>query len=253
MKTFRTLARFINFILQEYVRSGRIVVELIATLAFCFIFLRPSGEGMEAHYFFTVTGIFSLGLTLYTVSSSLNLGDRPQGYVLLARRLDSTSYLLGYYLNALLIVTGMYLLICITTVFWNPPSGLSSGGWLLGTLPLLLNVGLLGALLLMLSPLVFSAGWRLFVLTLIALAFSSNFIPRPILDALPAVIQRLLTSLQTVLSWPLVPAFRGFALSLSRDYSGSASIIIIAQISLLIALLGLAMYAFAQRDLVFSG
>lgn len=87
---------------------------------------------------------------------------------------------------------------------------------------------------------------------MIALAFSSNFIGHPILDTLPTTVTNVLAGAQTILSWPLVPAFSGFALTLSRDYSGSALVIIIAQVSLLVTLLAVAVYAFGQRDLIFT-
>jgi hypothetical protein len=57
---------------------------------------------------------------------------------------------------------------------------------------------------------------------------------------------------QALLSWPLVPAFSGYALAISRDYSGTAPVILVAQASMLLALLGLALYAFSRRDLIFS-
>lgn len=252
MRSFLRMLRFIGFTLRDYLRSGRIMVDLIATTVFFVIFLRPSGRPIEAGYFFTVTGIFLLGLTLYTLSATLSMGDRPQGYVVLMRRLDRAGYLLSHYYNALVILSGIYGLICLATALLNPPVDLTVGGWLIGTIPMLLNVALLAALLLMLSPLVFSPGWRLFVLGLIALAFSSNFIPTSMYDALPSTLQVLLDSAQTMLSWPLVPGFSGFALAVQRNYDASALFIIIAQFSLLVALLGLSIYAFAQRDLIFS-
>lgn len=252
MPTVLRLVRFVGFVLLEYIRSGRVLVEMIAAVVFFVVFLRQTGQVIDAEYFFTVTGVFVMALTLYTMSAMLGLGDRPQGYVLLARRLDRTSYLLGYYLGAQVILDGTYGVICAATATVNRPVDLDLMGWVLGTVPLVLNVGLLSALLLMLSPLVFSAGWRLFVLGLIALAFSSNFIGGTLLQSLPEQVTQVLGGVQTVLSWPLVPAFSGFALSLSRDYSGSAFVIIVAQLSLLTAFLGLAVYAFARRDLLFS-
>lgn len=252
MRTILRTMRFTGFTLLDYGRSGRILIELIAVMAFFFIFLRRWGQGINGEYFFTVVGIFMLVLTFYTTSAVIGLGDRPQGYVVLARRLSRSSYLIGLYLATLCIVMGIYGLVCIATAIHNPPFDLSLRGWVLGTLPLSLNAGILTALLMMLSPLVFPSGWRLFVLGLIAVAFSSNFIGGPLLASLPEVVQRLLQSAQTILSWPLVPAFSGFALSLSRDYSGSAPVILLAQLSLLAALLGLALYAFSRRDLIFS-
>lgn len=250
----RTL-RFTIFTLLEYGRSARILVELIAAMAFFYIFLRKTGQSIDAAYFFTTTGVFVPALVLFTMSSMIGLADRPQGYIVLARRLGRAGYLLGLFLSAVLIAAAVYGLICIATALLNPPLDLTLQGWLLSTPPLLLNVGLMAALVLMLSPLVFPTGWRLFVLGLIALAFSSNFMGGTLREQLReqfSVGYTLLMSVQTMLSWPLVPAFSGFALALRPDYSGSAPVIIIAQLSLLVALLGLSLYAFSRRDLVFN-
>lgn len=253
MQSVRRTFLYTGFLLLEYFRSARILAESVAAVAFFVIFLRRSGQSIDAAYFFTVSGIFTVALMIYTMSILLGMADRPQGYVLLARHIGRAGYLLGIFNCALVIVGAMYGLICIATAFYNPPVGLTFSGWLLGTLPLGLNVALMAALLLMLSPLVFSSGWRLFVLGLIALAFSSNFVTGTLRAALPDAVQRILATAQTVLSWPLVPAFSGFALATTRDYSGAAFVILIAQASLLMALLTLAVYAFIQRDLIFHG
>lgn len=246
----RTL-RFIGFTLIEYVRSGRILIELIAAAIFFYVFLQK--YRVDANYFFTVNGVFGPLLTLYTMSAVIGLGDRPQGYILLVRRLSRADYLLGLYVTALAIVAGIYGLISVASALINPPSGLTLTAWLLGTLPMLLNYCLLAALMLMLSPLVFPASWRLFVLSLIALAFSSNFISGTMRDALPAVVQAILRAIQAILGGPLVPAFYGFQLAVTRDYSAPTAIInIIAQCSLLISLLIMSVYSFNRRDLVFN-
>jgi hypothetical protein len=66
-------------------------------------------------------------------------------------------------------------------------------------------------------------------------------------------IATALEVLRTIFSTPLLPAFTGFALSLSRDYSGIGVAIPLAQLSLTLSLLALAVYAFARRELIFSG
>lgn len=244
------LLRFTGFTLLEYLRSGRIAIEIVGLLAVFFIFLR---RPMNAQYFFSVLGVFTPVLTLYTMAAFIGLGDRPQGYVLLARGIGRGTFLLGLFFSACIIVAGAYGVLSLATAVLNRPGDLGFGGWLLGTLPLLLNIGLLAALLLMLSPLVFPTGWRLVVLGLIALAFSSNFIGGTLLVALPDAIRSVLRALQALLGGPLVPAFYGFQLAVTRDYSTPTAIAnILAQASLLVSLLGLSIYAFARRDLIFS-
>lgn len=244
------LLRFVGFTLLEYLRSGRVAIEIIALLAAWFVFLR---RPMNAEYFFSVAGVFSPALTLYTMAAFIGLGDRPQGYVLLSRGVGRALYLLGLFLSACAVVSGAYGLLSILTAVVNPPFDLGLLGWVGGTLPLLLNIGLLAALMLMLSPLVFPAGWRLFVLGLIALAFSSNFIGGTLLEAMPDALRSVLRALQALLGGPLVPAFYGFQLAVTRDYTtATAYANILAQASLLVSLLGLAIYAFARRDLIFS-
>lgn len=244
------LLRFTGFTLLEYLRSGRVAIEIIAALATWFIFLR---RPMNAEYFFSVLGVFTPALTLYTMAAFIGLGDRPQGYVLLSRGVGRMSYVLGLFLAACAVVAGAYGAICLAVAALNRPFDLDLWGWVLGTTPLLLNIGLLAALMLMLSPLVFPTGWRLFVLGLIALAFSSNFIGGTLLEAMPDAVRSLLRAAQAILGGPLVPAFYGFQLAVTRDYSTpTAYANLLAQASLLTSLLGLALYAFSRRDLIFS-
>jgi uncharacterized membrane protein len=245
----RTLL-FTLFTLIEYMRSGRIWIELVATVAFYAVFLRGQ---LNAEKFFSLVGIYSLVLTIYTMSAIISLGDRPQGYIVLARRVGRAGYVLGLYCSALLILLLVYAVLSTLTATISDLTDLPLNGWLLGSLPLLLNVGLMSALILMLSPLIFSAGWRLFVLGMIALTFSGNFLGSATIEQFPSLAQGVLRTLQTILGWPLVPAFSGFALSLSRDYSGNAPVILVAQASLLVALLSLSIYTFSRRELLLSG
>jgi hypothetical protein len=248
----RTL-RFTGFILTEYLRSGRIALEIIITLAVYFVFLRRVSVEMSAEYLFSVLGVFTPLLTLYTMSMIISLGDRPQGYVVLSRGISRASYLIGLFLAGWVVVTGSYGLLSLGAALLNPAADLDLLGWVLGTLPLLLNIGLLAALVLMLSPLVFATAWRLLVLGMIALAFSSNFIGGVLFESLSIWMQNLLRALQALLGGPLVPAFYGFQLAVSRDYSSTTAVInLFAQLFLLLALLGLAIYAFARRDVIFN-
>ncbi|MBK9712068.1 MAG: hypothetical protein IPO81_12215 [Kouleothrix sp.] len=248
----RTL-RFVAFTLVEYARSGRILIELLASVIFFYIFLRRWTSAPPPEYFFSTTGLFVLGLTFYTASSVQSLGDRPQGYLLLVRRIGRGGYLLGLYLAVQLIVWSIYGLLCLATALYNPVRDLDLRGWLLGSIPLLLNATLLGALLLLLAPMVLPGTGRLAVLALIAVAFSGSLLSGQTLAGLPAALTAALSVLRTIFSTPLLPAFTGFALSVSREYGGIAFAIPLAQLSLTLGLLSLAIYIFSRREIIFSG
>src|SRR5918911_5384023 len=125
MTTLTRTYRFVAFTLVEYARSGRILVELLASMVFFYIFLRRSDSGTQANYFFSTTGLFVLGLTFYTTSAIMGLGDRPQGYLILARRLGRGGYLLGLYLATQTVVWAMYGLLSLGAALTNPVEGLS--------------------------------------------------------------------------------------------------------------------------------
>ncbi|NJP06853.1 MAG: hypothetical protein HC837_15170 [Chloroflexaceae bacterium] len=241
---------FISFLLTEYLISGRILVETIAIGAFYVLFLRSDTQ-IDASKFFSLTSIFMLGLTIYTMSMVMNMANRPQNYMVLARRLSRSGFLISLYFIALIILVTGYALLSAVTISLSTPQNLDLTNWFLGSLPLLLNVGVLLALLLMLSPLACSPGWRLLVMGLIAMAFSGSFVGSSVIEQLPDTFRRILSSLQTIFSWPLVPAFSGYVLSVQRDYTNNAFAILLAQASLLIALLGLAVYAFSRREIIF--
>ena len=106
-------------------------------------------------------------------------------------------------------------------------------------------------MLTLLAPMVLSSGWRLTILALVAIAFSGNLLGGPTMQRL-GPIATALDVLRTIFSTPLLPAFTGFELSLSRDYSGISAAIPLAQLSLTLGLLALAVYAFTRRELIFS-
>lgn len=252
MNTLIRTFRFTAFTLIEYARSGRILVELLASVAFFYLFFRRWASPPPPEYFFSTVGLFVLALTFYSTSAMMGLGDRPQGYILLVRRIGRGSYLLGLYCAGLAIVWGLYALISLGVALYNPVVGLDLTGWLLGTLPLLLNSALLGALLTLLAPIVITAGWRLGVLALVATAFSGSLIGGQTLATLPPQLATAIDVLRTIVSTPLLPAFTGFSLSVNRNYTGIEVAIPLAQLSLTLGLLALAVYAFARRDLIFS-
>jgi hypothetical protein len=253
MTAFTRTIRFATFTLVEYVRSGRILIELIASVIFFYIFLRRWTSAPTPEYFFSTVGLFMLALAFYTASSINSLGDRPQGYLVLSRRLGRGGYLIGLYVASQAIVWAIYGLISLATAVYNPVVSLDARGWLLGTIPLLLNVAQLAALLTLITPMVLPSGGRLGVLALIAIAFSGGLIGQQTLAELPAGLTTLLSVLRTIFSTPLLPAFTGFALSVSRDYSGIAFAIPLAQLSLTLGLLSLALYVFSRREIIFSG
>lgn len=245
MSAIRRTLLFSAFTLLEYLRSGRILVELVATVIYFYVFFRRQETPLGADQFFTNNGIFTLALALYAASTILGLGDRPQGYVVLTRRLGRTGYLLGLYLAVLSVVLGAYGLISLGCALYNQPAGMTLGQWLLGSLPLALNVAIAAALLCLLSSLVFAPGWRLVVLGLLAAAFSSKLLDR-------TFAQPLAAPLHTVLAAPLLPAFAGFELSVTRQYNSLSAALILAQILMTLGLLALALYSFGRRELVFS-
>jgi hypothetical protein len=249
MNTFIRTIRFVAFTLTEYVRSGRILIELLAALVFFYIFLWRGTA--QPDYFFTTTSLFTLFLTFSTIAATQNLGDRPQGYLILVRRIGRGAYLLGLYIAAMLAVLALYVLISLAGAL-TQKLGFDARAWLLGSIPLLLNVALLGAMLTLLAPMVLPSGWRLTILALVAIAFSGNLLGGPMMQRLGSIATAL-EVLRTIFSTPLLPAFTGFELSLSRDYSGISVAIPLAQLSLTLSLLALAVYAFARRELIFSG
>lgn len=252
MNTLTRTFRFVTFTLVEYTRSGRILIELLAALVAFYLFFRRGNSPMPADYFFSTIGLLVVILAFYTTSAIMSLGNRPQNYLILASRLGHIGYLIGLYLSALVIELSIYGLLCLAVAFTNPVAGLSVGEWVLGTVPLILNMALLAALLTLIAPIVLTSGWRLAVLGIVAMAFSGNLIGGGTMENLGSPIQNLLSVLRTLFSTPLLPAFTGYSLSISRDYSGLNIAIPFAQLSLTLGLLGLALYAFTRRELIFN-
>lgn len=252
MKSFVQMFQYASFLLAEYARSGRILIELLACAGCAVVFFRPDNLPPTPEYFFSISATFALVLCFYSASAFMALADRPQTYTLLTHGLSRTSYLLGMFLASTGVVAAAYGILSLIVAVINPIGGLDVRDWLLGTLPLLLNVALLAAMLLLLAPMVLTNGWRLLILALVALAFSGSLIGGTTMASMPVPLATVLSVLRTILGAPLLPAFSGFALSVTRDYSGISAIVPLAQAMLLLSLLGLTIAIFLRRELVFG-
>ncbi|MBV9789928.1 MAG: hypothetical protein JOZ51_17200 [Chloroflexi bacterium] len=241
MFALRRLWTFTRFTLTEYIRSGRIIVELVAVILFWGLFLREWTIGSEQ--FFSLTGIFTLLMALYTTAALLSLGERPQGYVMLTRPLGRTGYLLGLYFVALIVVLTMFAVVSALTITFNRPFDFLWNEFFMSVVPLLLNVALLSSLIVLLSALVLPNVMRLFLLAVLAIAlYSQAWHLSP--------VYRFIEPLQSLFSWPLYPAMAGFKLATSRDWTGGGYYIPLAQLALTVLLISLALISFKRRDVI---
>ena len=244
MTALRRITTFTRLTLSEYIRSGRILIELTLAVAFWGLFFQKY-FGFSLTQVFHLSGIFTLLLTLYTTSSMLGLADRAQGYIVLTRPLGRRGYLLGVYAAAVLVVWLAFALIVILTLFVNRPVDFTWRDLLLGSVPTMLNVALVAALMVLISSLVLKNVPRLLLLAALAIALYSNSWPQ-------VRSNRFLASLQSIFSWLLVPGMKGYQLAESRVYAGGGGAVLLAQLALTVLLLSLALIAFARRDLILS-
>lgn len=252
MTQLRRIGAWTRFTLSEYMRSGRIFVEVVASIAFIWLFLRrPNVDAMiDASQFFSMTALFVLVQTIYTTTMIIGLGQRAQGYVVLARPLGRRGYLLGLVLVPIIIATLNFVLLSLVVTVINKPIVWTPVIWAAGALPLLLDVALVTALVTLLSGLVLTSGWRLLVLAFVAAALLSGAGVLSI--AADTTIGRVLETLKTILGVPLTPLLAGFELAATRLYSTQAVAIVLGQVALLIAVIAFALFAFDRRDVILN-
>ncbi|MBV9790330.1 MAG: hypothetical protein JOZ51_19220 [Chloroflexi bacterium] len=238
--------KFTGFTVREYVRSGRIVIEILAMLAALWLLFWPrSSRPISSEQFFGLGGLVFLGISAYTTLIVMRMGYRPQNYVVLFRSLGRAGYLAGLYTATVLLVGMIYLLLSVLVAILHSNSlPFSFGGWLLGSLPLLLNVMIVAAFMTLTAPLVVSGRLRLVLLALVLLALSQDR------DVLGDVVGGALGPIQTILGLPLMPVLGGFNLAVQHSLSLAALGIMLAQVVLAGLLLAVALLAFERRELI---
>ncbi len=238
------LATFVRFLFADHVRSGRILVELGGTIAFWAVFLRSSlSSPLTLDVFFSTSSIFTLLLTFYTASALLGVAERPQGYLLVTRPLGRRGYLLGFYIVAVLVALLMYVLLTVLTFIFNRPLDWSFVEWAKGGVPLVLNIGVVAALMTLMSSLVLQNRERLVVLAVLAVTlYSQTFHLRSFF--------RFIQPIQSALSWLIVPPLRAYQLAITRAFEATDVFVLLGQIGLTAALLGLALWAFSRRNVI---
>ncbi len=237
----RRITSWTRFVLTEYGRSGRILIELTITIALWGLFLQKYNT--TTAQLFSLTGLFTMVLALYTTSSILGLGDRAQNYIVLTRPLGRRGFLLGLYSAAVLLVWAMGAIVIALTAILNRPPGFGLPQLWYGSLPLLLNVTLISAVTLLLSSLVVRNIPRLLLLAILAIALYSNT-----WNLSP--VFRYLSPLQSLFSRLIQPAIAGQRLAVSRDYSGGGLFVLVAQFALSLLLVNLALLSFGKRELI---
>ena len=244
----RTLT-FTWLTVREYGRSGRIAVEAIAVGAIVWALFWPWNScSLDGTEYFTLGGLFILALTMYTTFSIVNgLGNRAQGYIVLSHKLSRRGYLLGLYLASLVVLGTTWLALSFVIRLLNWPCNLTLGGYVRGTVPLMIDVAIMAAFVTLITPLVMSGTFRLLLLALLALAINSDFRVVAGLDLGP-----ILTPVQSVLSIPLLPAGQGYVLALDHGYGWSGLIVLAGQLVMLTILLAIALFRFERQDVVFN-
>lgn len=254
MTRYRQILAWTRFTLSEYLRSGRVLIELGALIVFAYVFLRRPNTAaiLDATQFFSMTAVFVLVQTIYTSSVLMSMGSRAQGYVVLARPLGRKGYLMGLFLVSVIIGIANFVLCSLIVTLINTPVRWNFVIWGAGTLPLILEIGLVAALVMLLSGLVLTSGWRLLVLGVVALASlgSADIFSKVI--ALDSTFGKLLSAIRTLVGIPLTPLLAGFELTTQRIYSAQSVAIILGQITLLVAVLAFSMAAFDRRDIILS-
>jgi hypothetical protein len=246
MTALRRIAIFARLMLTEYIRSGRILIELTLAVAFWGLFFQnPRGE-IALDQVFQLSAIFSLLLTLYTSSSMLNLADRPQSYMVLTRPLARSGYLLGIYVASVLLVWGAFFIVLLLTLLVNRPLDLTVRDAVLGSIPTMLNIALLAALMLLISSQVLKNTPRLLLLAALAIALYSNSWSQ-------ARANPIISALQSIFSLLLVPSMKGYQLAQNRVLTAGDFAILLAQVAMTALILSLATLAFSRRDLILSG
>lgn len=244
----RTLT-FAGFVLSEYLRSRRFLVELLIGVAVVPLFMPLGREDLDVTQFFTVVGLFVLVQSAYTTWVVVGQGRRPQGYVVLARPLGRSGYLTGYYLASVAMTSLVYLTLTlgVLSIQWatNHLPSLSVEEWLLRTLPLLMDVAIISAFVTLIAPLVLTPWPRLAALALPVLALSSEV---RLLERLEAALG--VTLLHELFDLVLFPVAAGFGLAIQSGYTPGSAWIFGHQLALALALLAIALFAFHRRELI---
>ncbi len=166
----RTLA-IARFSLEDYIRSGGLLVEVVAVLALHVVFFKYQATtfGVDTAHFFGMLSVFTLVQAVYTTATLFRRAATPRAYVVLARLAQPGLYVRGKLLAALVITLALYLgtlaRVVGQRIIWEAPDRLA-----LGSGALLLNALVALALSGLFSPLVTPRLARVGLFSVLALA-----------------------------------------------------------------------------------
>lgn len=242
------------FLLDDYRRSWKFLVELAGLVIVIWVFFWPrSTRGLEGEQFFTITGIFLLVQSAYTCGVFAMSGRNPRALLFLTRKVGKDGFMASLFAASLAMSTTVFAILTTCVFLLNWVMGqqilMTPGGWVRGTLPLALNVAMIQAFVLLVSPSVLPAWPRIAILGFLAVTATPDLrhvASQPALE----VLMNVLYGLGALL---LTPLLSGLSLSISMRYGdGSLSILLWQGIDAAL-LLGTALAIFSRREFAVRG
>lgn len=237
---------FGRMVLREYVVSGRIVVELLAVCLFTLIFFWPQGrDSLSLERFMTIAGPFLVLLSVYTAVRVVRLGGQPQGLVFVLSPLRRHGFLAGLHGVAAAIGVLVYgaLVVVVSVLYrsYGQPIEIGVRGWVVGGLPLLLDVVVVVALVLFLSQ-VFPFFERLVVRAVVG----AGVLLLVLVNVAPG--EQATTLVGQVVQVPRLLFLQSVALAMQPVWTLAGAGVLLIQAVLAVGLLAGAMVLFNRRD-----
>lgn len=243
------IAVIARLMLREYLRSGRILVEIIGIAVAVWLFLWPNGaiKALDPVLFFGISSVIMFFLAAYSSFAISRAGRHPAAYLLLSRQPGRHGYLLGLFAAISIIILIAYTELCLLVMLiWFFHSGtISLQSWLFGSVPLLVNTLIVATFVLLITPLVMSNRPRLIMLALLVIMVSREA------DLFgPGTQTSSLAPLLSLMRAPLLPVVGGVALATQQTSAEGAWLLIASQLGLCAMILIGAVWAFMRRELI---
>ena len=210
------MMRLVRWILDDYIRSQRILVEWVAAIGIAY-------GALHAHTDATSTlatwSLSAIAFALYTTSVIADIADQPSSLVRLLQLQSRRTYIGAFLLSTFLIVVSSYLLLVTATYLFAQAAFPEWQQWV-STIPaIIVLIFTVIIVMLLLTPLVAAPVQRITLLAFITLPLAWDRVIALLPEMLPGTIMATFYAFSTVFGVILWPAMQLYALTINPQFN----------------------------------
>lgn len=243
------MMRLVRWILDDYMRTQRILVEWVAAVAIAYVALHTHSDAAST---LATWSLSVIAFALYTTSVIADIAEHPSNLVRLLQLKSRRTYIVAFLVATFIIVASSYALLVAATYLFAQAAFPDWQLWL-STIPAII-VLIVTAIIVMilLTPLVAGPLQRLALLAFIAVPLAWDRVIAILPDMLPGTVMAAFQAMSTFFGVMLWPTMQLYSLTINPQFDTLSLLLVVIHVFIISGLTVLAVRWYNRRSLTIA-